>query len=153
MQVLRVHNTGSEVLEFTSALHTYFRVSDVGNASVVGLKGVRYWDNVKGEESTDAADAVLFPGEVDRAYIGAPDTLKLTDSGRSAVLMVHKRGFQDAVVWSPGQDKAAGMSDLGDWRGFVCVEVAQARSGAVALGPGDSWEGSTTAEYDTLGES
>lgn len=47
------------------------------------------------------------------------------------------------------------MGDLGaeHWRGFVCVEVAQARSGAVTLAPGAEWVGSTTLEYDTMGES
>ena len=93
--------------------------------------------------------------QVDRAYIGAPSPLKLQDSGRGSVLMIHKHGFADAVVWNPAESKAAGMGDLGadNWRGFVCVEVAQARSGAVALAAGEEWEGSTTLEWDTLGES
>lgn len=47
------------------------------------------------------------------------------------------------------------MADLGadSFRRFVCVEVAQARSGAVALQPGQQWSGRQTLEYDTLGES
>ena len=66
--------------------------------------------------------------QVDRAYIGAPSPLKLQDSGRGSVLMIHKHGFADAVVWNPAESKAAGMGDLGadNWRGFVCVEVARA---------------------------
>lgn len=152
-QVLRVANTGSQPLEFTCALHTYFRVSDIANASVVGLKGLRFFDNAAGALATDEAEAVTFPGEVDRAYIGAPDTLKIADRGRGAVLMVHKRGFADAVVWNPGEAKAAGMADLGEhWRGFVCLEVAQARSGPAVLQPGEAWEGGTTVQYDTIGE-
>lgn len=133
--------------------------------------------------------------------------LKIRDSGRDAVVLVHKAGFEDVVVWNPAHSKvgwtsggggkgvvwegcevcmdvllfcrdqeaanassympcnrfpfccaaslpqAAGMADLGEhWRSFVCVEVAQARSGPVALQPGQSWEGSTTVEYDTVGE-
>ncbi|KAL4419670.1 hypothetical protein ABPG77_000567 [Micractinium sp. CCAP 211/92] len=152
-QVLRVTNTDSKPLEFTCALHTYFKVSDIANASVVGLKGLQYYDNAAGALATDAAEAVTFSGEVDRAYIAAPDTLKVADSGRGAVLMVHKRGFSDAVVWNPAQAKAEGMADLGEhWRGFVCLEVAQARSGPVVLQPGEAWEGSTTVQYDTIGE-
>ena len=93
--------------------------------------------------------------QVDRAYIGAPSPLKLQDSGRGSVLMIHKHGFADAVVWNPAESKAAGMGDLwaDNWRGFVCVEVAQARSGAVVLAAGEEWQGSTTLEWDTLGES
>jgi hypothetical protein len=37
---------------------------DVGNVSVVGLKGLQYWDNAAGGTATDAADAVTFDGEV-----------------------------------------------------------------------------------------
>jgi len=96
----------------------------------------------------------LTSPQVDRVYIGAPATLKIRDTGADSVLMIHKHGFSDAVVWNPAQDKAAGMADLGDnWRGFVCVEVAQARSGAVVLQAGEAWEGSTTLEFDTMGES
>ncbi|KAL4856516.1 putative glucose-6-phosphate 1-epimerase [Chlorella vulgaris] len=154
-QSLRVLNTGDSPFEFTTALHTYFRVSDVSKASVVGLKGLSYFDNAAGSLATDDADAVTFTGEVDRAYIGAPSPLKLVDSGRGAVVMVHKEGFQDAVVWNPWEAKAAGMADLGPehWRGFVCVEATQARSGAVTLAPGQDWEGRLRLERDTLGES
>lgn len=49
--------------------------------------------------------------------------------------------------------QAAGMADLGEhWRGFVCLEVAQARSGPAVLQPGEAWEGGTTVQYDTIGE-
>lgn len=49
-----------------------------------------------------------------------------------------KSGFQDAVVWNPAEAKAASMGDLGagHYRGFVCVEVAQARSGPVSARSG-----------------
>lgn len=146
--------------------------------------------------------------QVDRAYIGAPAVLKIADAGPRSVLLIHKHGFADAVVWNPAeasraaagrrwwlalqawpqtcsdrqrgsqlacaapgasaainatpaaapgaaQAKAASMGDLGadNWRGFVCVEVAQARSGAVQLQAGQEWAASQTLEYDTLGES
>jgi glucose-6-phosphate 1-epimerase len=87
--------------------------------------------------------------------VSAPSPLKVADAAQRSVVMVHKAGFGDAVVWSPGEAKAGGMGDLGaaHWRRFVCLEVAQARGGAVQLEPGAVWEGSTTLEYDTLGES
>lgn len=154
-QELTVVNTGERPMEFTAALHTYFTVSDVANASVVGLKGLQYVDNTSGSTSADTADAVAFPGEVDRTYIGAPAAIKLHDSGRNSVLLLHKRGFADAVVWNPAEAKAASMGDLGaeHWRGFVCVEAAQARSGAVTLAAGQAWSAGVEYEYDHLEES
>lgn len=132
---------------------------------------------------------------MDRTYIGAPAAIKLHDSGRNSVLLLHKRGFADAVVWNPAevsaflekavhaqchwpcatcsavprqraspqpprlalriQAKAASMGDLGaeHWRGFVCVEAAQARSGAVTLAAGQAWRAGVEYEYDHLEES
>lgn len=47
------------------------------------------------------------------------------------------------------------MGDLGagSWRGFVCVEAAQACSGAVTLAPGGKWVASVEYEADSMGES
>lgn len=47
------------------------------------------------------------------------------------------------------------MGDLGaeHWRGFVCVEAAQARSGAVTLAAGQAWSAGVEYEYDHLEES
>ena len=55
----------------------------------------------------------------------------------------------------PPQAKAASMGDLGaeHWRGFVCVEAAQARSGAVQLAAGQAWSAGVEYEYDHLEES
>lgn len=41
--------------------------TDIANASVVGLKGLQYYDNAAGALATDAAEAVTFSGEVGRA--------------------------------------------------------------------------------------
>ena len=45
---LSVLNTGAEPLKFTTALHTYFAVSDVGSVELHGLGGVKYEDNANG---------------------------------------------------------------------------------------------------------
>eukprot|EP00887_Chlorella_sp_A99_P005880 scaffold1.g5880.t1 len=136
-QQLVVRNAGEAAFEFTAALHTYFRVSHINQASV----------------ETDAAHAVAIGSEVDRVYIGAPDALKIADAGASTALLVRKSGFEDAVVWSPWVDKARALADLGDddYRSFLCLEVAQARlgtahSGAVTLPPSHEWSGSQHLE-------
>ncbi len=48
--------------------------------------------------------------QVDRTYIAAPAAIKLRDSGRNSVLLLHKRGFADAVVWNPAEASALGAS-------------------------------------------
>lgn len=147
-QQLVVRNAGEAAFEFTAALHTYFRVSHINQASVVGLSGVSFHDILSGQKETDAAHAVAIGSEVDRVYIGAPDALKIADAGASTALLVRKSGFEDAVVWSPWVDKARALADLGDddYRSFLCLEVAQAHSGAVTLPPSHEWSGSQHLE-------
>ena len=39
---------------------------------------------------------------------------QVVDEGRQRAVVIHKKGFPDAVVWNPWIDKAAGMADFGD---------------------------------------
>lgn len=140
-QELRVVNSGEQALEFTVALHTYFRVGDLAAAAVRGLRGLEYENNAAGGEvGLDDAPSVHFAGEVDRLYVQTPDEL-LLEGGAGGALRLAKRCFPDAVVWNPAAAKAAGMADLDDWRGFVCVEVAHAAGKPVRLDGGQAWAG------------
>jgi len=144
-QELRVRNTDpAEPMRFTAALHTYFRLRHgVRAAGVAGLKGLRYLDNLQGrKDCTEIQDLVRFPGEVDRIYCGAPEELSIID-GEGRRIEVKKSGFADAVVWNPAEGKAKKMTDFGDdeWEEMVCLEVAQAGSGAVDLPAGEEWVG------------
>lgn len=146
-QSLQVHNAEDAVgeLEFTAALHTYFRVSDLAAARVLGLTGTEYEDYARTDRAVtrDGADAVEFASEVDRLYLSAPGTVKLQDGHRA--VLVHKDGFADVVVWNPGQRVAGQMAGLGDWRAFVCVEVVQAGHD-VRLAPGQAWTATQTLQ-------
>lgn len=44
---LRIINTGHTEFDFTSALHTYIEVLDIGKAKVKGLKGLEVLDKVR----------------------------------------------------------------------------------------------------------
>lgn len=144
---LRVTNTGDIPMEFTCALHTYFRVGDVKSVSVHGLQGVEYEDNADGGKLvTETAEAITFSGEVDRVYGPAPGLLKVADSAGKRVIDINKDdGFPDAVVWNPWVDKAAALADLPDaaFNEFVCVEVGAIRK-PVIVQPGAEWSGAQT---------
>jgi glucose-6-phosphate 1-epimerase len=138
---LAVTNRGGAPFAFNAALHTYLRVSDVGEAAVEGLQGVRCRDNKPdAEERTDAERELRFRGEVDRLYLGAPSLLRLRDPART--IEIRAEGFPDAVVWNPGAAVAAGIPDLepGGWQRYACVEAA-AVGEPVELTPGQSWRG------------
>jgi glucose-6-phosphate 1-epimerase len=86
--------------------------------------------------------------QVDRIYCGAPDTLYINNS--SSTIQVVRSGFPDVVLWNPHIEKAAAMSDFGDdeWRRMVCLEAAQAGSGAVEVAPGETWCASQTVRVE-----
>ncbi|KAG7669066.1 hypothetical protein Ndes2526B_g00784 [Nannochloris sp. 'desiccata'] len=153
--VVQNPSTATDTLKFTCALHTYFTLRNgIRNAAVENLKGCRYLDSLQGRmECVEAEEKVKFPGEVDKIYLGVPDTLKILDGGAEkgekpeeavvAGFKIEKTAFSDAVVWNPHAAKAAKMADFGndEWEQMVCVEVAQAGSGAIELEPGKQWAG------------
>jgi glucose-6-phosphate 1-epimerase len=144
-----VENTGDDAFDFTCALHSYFRVSDVGKVAVDGLQGICFLDKVaRGEHVQDTAE-LRFAGEVDRVYVDAPDVLQIRDGGSWERVVVRKFGFRDAVVWNPGAEKARAIVDLGGdaYPHFVCVEAACAAE-PVRLEPGERWEGGQVLSAD-----
>ena len=54
-------------------------------------------------------------------------------------------GFTDVVVWNPGPDRGAALSDLelGGWLRMLCVEAAVIGA-PVRLEPGERWTGQQT---------
>lgn len=143
-QELRVSNTGATELSFTCALHTYFRVSDVKKATVTGLTGCTYLDNLNARTAcVDESNAVEFKAETDRIYTSVPSSLSVIDGDRTVTL--NTQNFPDAVVWNPWTDKAKALADFGDeeWREMVCVEAAVTQR-PVKLAPGQQWSGAQT---------
>lgn len=89
--------------------HTYFRLQGVEDpldpsVTVSPLKGLALVDKVAdAAHSTEDRDALVFDGEVDRVYEGAPSTLKLS-YGKSG-LELSTVNLPDVVVWNPHKAK------------------------------------------------
>ncbi|GAC1415097.1 MAG: D-hexose-6-phosphate mutarotase [Burkholderiaceae bacterium] len=130
-----------EVLHFHAALHTYLRIPDIGTAGVTGLRGRPYIDQVRqGKRAIQSTDILALHGEIDRIYPDAPPCLSL--HGPVHTLGVEQTGFFDTVLWNPGAEKAAGLSDLhaGGYHEFICIEAAAVMR-PISLLPGERWQG------------
>jgi glucose-6-phosphate 1-epimerase len=138
-----VTNTGDADFEFSAALHSYLRTSDVLKTQLEGLQGVKYEDNTTGQWQQQWGDVTQVVGEVDRLYHDAPGPLTLREMGRR-LSIVHS-DFTDVVVWNPGPAKAAQLDDMpaDDWQKMLCVEAARVID-PVTLSPGEDWAGMQT---------
>ena len=119
---LAVFNRGDTGFDFTTALHSYWRVDDLRRAKLHGLYGTRYLDAISGLEQRQEIDPQSFVGAIDRIYFDLGEPLSLaTAMGRMAIAA---EGFADAVVWNPGP--AAALADLPaeDWQRLLCIESA-----------------------------
>lgn len=137
---LVVSNTGGEPFAFEEALHSYFAVSDVRQATVAGLEGASFADKVQGMAvRTQTESALGFSGETDRVYDSAA-TCTIADPKGNRSLVITKRNSSATVVWNPGREKAAQMSDLGAdaWPAMLCVESANVGKSQIRLSPGES---------------
>lgn len=138
---LRIVNTGGTVFDFSSALHTYLRVSDVHTATVEGLQGLTFRDANTMVEHLESPRCIEFGQEVDRLYYDVGERpLTLRDGERE--IIVTAEGFPDAVVWNPGKAKSDNLGDMepDGWLRFVCIEAAAAHE-RVGLSPGEEWRG------------
>jgi len=147
---LRVKNTGSSSFDFQAAFHTYFLVSDIRNAYIVGLKDVNLVDKVRnGEKDKETRHMVVISEEVDRIYVGAENAVYLVDKGKDRSLRLDRTNFPDVVVWNPGAAKAKALTDLGEeaFAKFVCMEVGKITNPA-HLEPSQEWAASHTIDAD-----
>ena len=145
-----VHNTGSSAWPFALALHTYLRVASIARTTLQGLQGCRYWDAVThlddtGVTQVQSQTALAFTGETDRVYAAAGPLHLVQETAGGAVsqLMIEQSdSFSDTVVWNPGPEICAGLTDTppDGFEHMLCVEAARINQ-PVMLAPGASWSG------------
>mmetsp|Transcript_30045 Transcript_30045/g.77095 ORF Transcript_30045/g.77095 Transcript_30045/m.77095 type:complete len:372 (+) Transcript_30045:342-1457(+) len=135
----RVINTDDKPFEFTAALHSYFEVAGIQNATVRGLKGLTYLDKVvdaaNPPSKEQTSESLSFSGPTDSVFLEAPEYLEL-DVGTGAAIAMSSTGWTDAVVWNPWEVMPS------CYESFCCVENA-AVSNPIKLAPGESWAAQT----------
>lgn len=142
-------NTGKMPFELGQALHTYFVVGDIRQATVAGLEGCEYLDKVSGGRKRQQGQ-VTFTQETDRIYLGTHGCCGILDPVLDRTILITSTGSRSTVVWNPWTEKAAKMGDFGDegpWR-MVCVETANAADDVITLKAGETHR--LAAQYRVL---
>lgn len=110
--------------EATSALHTYFGISDINAITVTGLGDV-YHEKVATPNEPKVIGEMTFDQEVDRIYTHPQAVTPIKDAKRT--INIHHFNHSDIVTWNPWIEKAKAMKDIDDisYRHFVCVETGR----------------------------
>jgi D-hexose-6-phosphate mutarotase len=147
---LATKNTGKSAFQLGQALHTYFEIGDIHQASVAGLEGCAFIDKVDGGKRKKQKGAVTFTGEADRVYLGTSGCCGIVDPVLKRTLLITSTGSRSTVVWTPWAEKAAKMGDFGKngENRMVCVETANAADDVVSLAPGQTHR--MTAQYRVI---
>jgi glucose-6-phosphate 1-epimerase len=138
---MKTKNLANHPFMIGEAYHTYFNVSDVKNTQVTGLENLVYSDKVEGYVRNVQHGSLKFDGEFDRVYINSDEDCIIRDSGFHRAIRVAKSGSNTTVIWTPGAEKAAQLTDMGEpdeWRKMLCVESANAMENSVTIFPGES---------------
>ena len=133
----KVRNSGEQTFPFGVALHTYYDVGHLAATSISGLQHRRYTDHHL-NTLTQEHPALHFTEKHDRLYQSTP---ALTLNTANATLRLEQQGYDNWVVWNPGQADAAALVDLADdeYLRFVCIEPA--RIDQQPLDAGAVWTG------------
>lgn len=139
---LVTRNTGSESFAITQALHTYFKIGDINQVTVLGLENKAYIDKVDRGQQKNQSGAITFSGECDRIYLDVPAQLAINDRALNRQITVTATNSKTAIVWNPGADISAKMADLGDrdYENFVCVETANAADEVITVLAGAQYQ-------------
>lgn len=136
---LTTENTGASDFVIGEALHTYFRIGDIGSVRVTGLTGCDYWDKVGATALRKQEGAISFSSETDRVYVNTSAECVIEDEQLKRRIHVAKSGSLSTVVWTPWTEKANKMGDMGQpdgWREMVCVESVNALENVVKVSAG-----------------
>jgi glucose-6-phosphate 1-epimerase len=139
-----VTNTGGVPFEFTGALHSYLRVTQVEDVSLEGLYGHNYRDAANSDQIVrDSGIELTIDNEVDRVYYDIQRPQQLNAGNLS--LTIESQGFPDVVVWNPWVELCAELKDMpaDGWRQMLCVEAAIAQN-PISLPAGEEWYGRQT---------
>lgn len=149
---LGVENVGPQALEFTVALHGYFRVDDVTQAALQGLEGQTYWDAVA-DTHPQQQGAIRFGVETDRVYPRAASTLQLATPGAPALQLRQDAAWTETVVWNPGPALCARLADMqaDSWQHMLCVEAA-AIDAPVVVPAGGQWQAAQSLRVERAPE-
>jgi len=137
---MKVHNTGKSEFLWAGGLHPYWATADVLRSELTGLNGASVQDRYQPEHKSGSGQPLTWTGAPCECLFEGQQPIEFKTPDHT--LQLSMTGFDQWMVWNPGQSGAMGIPDLPneDWQRFVCIEpVIVDRQ--VTLRPGESFTG------------
>jgi glucose-6-phosphate 1-epimerase len=137
---LTIKNESPQTVSFSTALHSYFAISDISQVAVNGLDNLQFIDCMDDWNTLTQQGPLLFDQEVDRIYKGTSGEITLVDQQWKRIISVKNKNSHSAVLWNPWKDKAKRLSQFADeaYKSMLCIETANIGEDFVCLASGDS---------------
>lgn len=139
---LSMSNTTPDSITLSSALHSYFAVSDIAAVTLRGFEGATCHDALDDWAQRPAPEAFTIGEETDQVFTGIRQSLIIDDSEWQRRLELMSMQSHSAVVWNPWIEKSRRLSQFADaaYRRMVCIETGRLLNDAVELQPGGQAE-------------
>ncbi len=131
---LTTYNLDRQNFTVSSALHTYFEISDIEDICLSGLEGKTYYNKVDNSYENIQEGEIKLTQELDRIYQEVTESVQVKDKKRE--ITIKTEGSQSIVVWNPGKVLAERMPDLSHFTKMLCVESANALKDTVEIKAG-----------------
>jgi len=130
-QTLNIKNNTNQLVNYSVALHSYFRVSSPKNISIPALITAKFDDKITSEHFLSSKN-VQCDGPVDRVYHSS-DVMQIIDPQWQRTINIQTENSQQWVLWNPGKQGAEQMSDIhhGGEKEYLCLEAANTRWQAI----------------------
>ena len=142
MELIAANDSCGETLEIENCLHTYFRVSDIDQIALIGLRDAPFNDFAAGDTGTHKVehDVILrITKETNRVYADNTATVEFFDKGHHRAIKVEKFNSQSTVVWNPWTtQKLPDDFDPAEHQHMVCVESGNVKQNKISLAPGNT---------------
>lgn len=115
--------------ENTAALHSYFNVGNIEQASIYGT-GKPYDNTVDNSYGELSQFPLIIDREIGNIFTQPESVTHLIDHKLERQIRITHQHNSDVVIWNPWQNRAKAIEDFPDdgYKSMVCIETACANS-------------------------
>lgn len=124
--LLITKNKSEQAVEFTAALHSYFKVSDITDTEIKGIAG-KFIDKTHANAELKLSLPYLISTETDRIHLqDKHNSFNQIEILSGTHTKLEQSGHDSLVIWNPWIEKSQSMPDMDEhaYRTMLCAEAS-----------------------------